>query len=53
MIRRELLKQMRYRERGWPEDYDLILRLLAAGKKIGVLPRRLLCWRDGPGRLSR
>ena len=53
VIRRELLKQMRYRERGWPEDYDLILRLLAAGKKIGVLPRRLLCWRDGPDRLSR
>jgi hypothetical protein len=53
LIRSELLKQMRYRERGWPEDYDLILRLLATGSKISVLPRRLLCWRDGPGRLSR
>ena len=53
MIRSELLKQMRYRERGWPEDYDLILRLLAAGGRIGVLPRRLHCWRDGPDRLSR
>jgi glycosyltransferase involved in cell wall biosynthesis len=53
MIRSELLKQVRYRERGWPEDYDLILRLLAAGRKVSVLPRRLLCWRDGPGRLSR
>jgi GT2 family glycosyltransferase len=53
LIRSEILKQMRYRERGWPEDYDLILRLLAAGRKIAVLPRRLLCWRDQPGRLSR
>jgi glycosyltransferase involved in cell wall biosynthesis len=53
VIRGEILKQMRYRERGWPEDYDLILRLLAAGRKVGVLPRRLLSWRDEPHRLSR
>jgi glycosyltransferase involved in cell wall biosynthesis len=53
MIRSELLKQMRYRERGWPEDYDLILRLMAAQSRIGVLPRRLHCWRDGADRLSR
>jgi len=53
VIRRALLKRMRYRERGWPEDYDLILRLLAAGRKVDVLPRRLLCWRNQPGRLSR
>jgi hypothetical protein len=53
VIRSELLKEMRYRDRDWPEDYDLILRLLAAGSEIAVLPRRLLCWRDGPGRLSR
>jgi len=53
VIRSQLLKPMRYRERDWPEDYDLILRLLAAGRKIAVLPRRLLSWRDGPGRLSR
>jgi glycosyltransferase involved in cell wall biosynthesis len=52
-IRSEVLKQMRYRERGWPEDYDLVLRLLADGRKVGVLPRRLLCWRHRPGRLSR
>jgi glycosyltransferase involved in cell wall biosynthesis len=53
VIRREILARMRYRERGWPEDYDLILRLLAAGRKVAVLPRRLLCWRNQPGRLSR
>lgn len=49
-IRRERLS---YRDRGWPEDYDLVLRLLEAGERIGVVPRRLLLWRDGPARLSR
>ena len=53
MIRRDLLVEMEYREMGWPEDYDLILRLLAAGKRVGVLPRRHLCWRDSRDRLSR
>jgi cellulose synthase/poly-beta-1,6-N-acetylglucosamine synthase-like glycosyltransferase len=53
LIRSRVLKQMRYRELGWPEDYDLILRLLAAGREVSVLPRRLLSWRDEPGRLSR
>jgi glycosyltransferase involved in cell wall biosynthesis len=53
VIRSDVLKPMRYRERGWPEDYDLILRLLAAGRKVSVLPRRLLSWRDRPDRLSR
>ena len=42
-----------YWDGGWPEDYDLVLRLLAAGHRIGVVPRRLLCWRDHPGRHSR
>lgn len=42
-----------YVDRGWPEDYDLILRMLAAGHRIGMVPRRLLSWRDGPRRLSR
>jgi glycosyltransferase involved in cell wall biosynthesis len=53
MIRRALLAQMGYRDRGWPEDYDLVLRLLAAGREIGVVPRRLVCWRDHETRLSR
>jgi hypothetical protein len=38
---------------GWPEDYDLVLRLLGAGHSLGVVPEPLLAWRDGPGRLSR
>lgn len=52
-IRREALLEHRYRDCGWPEDYDLVLRLLAAGHDIGVVPRRLHAWRDGPGRLTR
>jgi len=53
LVRRALLTAVGYRDRGWPEDYDLVLRLLAAGHEIGVVPRRLLGWRDGPGRLTR
>lgn len=52
-IRRRVLAELGYRDAGWPEDYDLLLRLLAAGHEVGVVPRRLLAWRDGPGRLSR
>ena len=53
LIRREVLLKFGYRDRGWPEDYDLVLRLLQAGQRIGVVPQRLLHWRDGAGRLSR
>jgi glycosyltransferase involved in cell wall biosynthesis len=53
MIRREVLSALRYRDAGWPEDYDLVLRLLAAGHRIGVVPRRLLAWRDSADRLTR
>ena len=54
VIRRaELVAVGGYHDRGWPEDYDLILRLLAGGGAIGVVPRRLLAWRDLPTRLSR
>ncbi len=41
-----------YRDRGWPEDYDLVLRLLAAGSRLANVPRRMLRWRVSPGRLS-
>jgi len=53
MIRRDVLTRVGYRDRGWPEDYDLILRLLGEGLRIGVLPKRRLCWRDRPERLWR
>lgn len=41
-----------YREMGWPEDYDLVLRLHAAGMGAANLDTRLVRWRVGPGRLS-
>ncbi len=52
-IRRDALTAFGYRDRGWPEDYDLVLRLLAAGRRIGVVPERLVSWRSEPGSLSR
>jgi len=42
-----------YQELGWPEDYDLWLRLYLAGEKFAKLPETLLEWRDGPERLTR
>ncbi|MDH5589712.1 MAG: glycosyltransferase [Gemmatimonadota bacterium] len=42
-----------YRDAGWPEDYDLLLRLWAAGGRLGKVPEVLLKWREGPHRLSR
>lgn len=52
-IRRDLLAAVGYRDCGWPEDWDLVLRLLARGATLAVVPRRLLAWRDLPTRLSR
>ncbi len=52
-IRAELLRNFAYRDTGWPEDYDLVLRLLAAGARLGVVPRRQHHWRDSAGRYSR
>jgi glycosyltransferase involved in cell wall biosynthesis len=53
MVRTDVLRELSYREAGWPEDYDLILRLLGAGYRVGVVPEVLLRWRDSPHRLSR
>jgi glycosyltransferase involved in cell wall biosynthesis len=53
MLRRPALQAAGYRDCAWPEDYDLVLRLLQQGHGLGVVPRRLLHWRDGRGRLSR
>lgn len=52
MMRREALGEG-YRDCGWPEDYDLVLRILETGGRIGVVSRRLLSWRDRPDSLSR
>ena len=53
MMRRAAMLDLGYRDCGWPEDYDLLLRILSAGGQVGVAPRRLLSWRDAPDRLSR
>ncbi|MBS1106794.1 MAG: glycosyl transferase, family 2 [Deltaproteobacteria bacterium] len=53
MLHREVMLALGYRDCGWPEDYDLLLRLFAAGGQMGVVPRRLVAWRDAPSRLWR
>jgi len=52
-IRRTSLVELGYRDRGWPEDWDLLLRLLRNGPRVGTVATRLLGWRDRPDRLSR
>jgi glycosyltransferase involved in cell wall biosynthesis len=42
-----------YRDRGWPEDYDLLLRLWEAGGRLARVPDVLLHWRERPGSLHR
>jgi cellulose synthase/poly-beta-1,6-N-acetylglucosamine synthase-like glycosyltransferase len=42
-----------YQERGWPEDYDLWLRLYLAGARFAKVPEVLLDWRESPARLTR
>jgi glycosyltransferase involved in cell wall biosynthesis len=42
-----------YRDTGWPEDYDLVLRVWEGGGRIEKVPEVLLRWREGEGRLSR
>jgi len=42
-----------YQDHGWPEDYDLWLRLARAGSRFAKVPRVLLTWHDHPTRHSR
>jgi glycosyltransferase involved in cell wall biosynthesis len=52
--RRELINAMGgYRDLGWPEDYDLWLRLADAGTRFARLPDLLFFWRDHPERATR
>jgi hypothetical protein len=47
MVRRRLLERVGgWRDRGWPEDLDLWLRLFAAGERFAKLPRALYAWRQ-------
>jgi glycosyltransferase involved in cell wall biosynthesis len=42
-----------YQERGWPEDYDLWLRLYLIGAQFAKVPEVLFAWREHPERLTR
>jgi hypothetical protein len=42
-----------WRDGPFPEDYDLWLRLSAAGGRLTNVARTLLRWRESPGRLTR
>ena len=54
MMRRTIVEELGgYHNSGWPEDYDLWLRMAAAGIQFARLPQTLLFWRDHPGRATR
>ena len=54
VVRREALERAGgYQDRGWPEDYDLVLRLWARGARFRNVAETVLRWRDHPDRLSR
>lgn len=54
MTRRIILEQLGgYRDCDWAEDYDLWLRMAAAGIRFARLPGTLFFWRDHPERATR
>lgn len=53
LLRREALDQVGgWRDVPWPEDYDLWLRLDAAGWRLAKVPEVLLRWRHRAGRAT-
>jgi len=54
MFRREqALSLGGYRDMGWAEDYDLWLRMAAAGTRFARLAQTLFFWRERPERATR
>jgi len=54
VYRRDLVQKLGgYRDCAWAEEYDLWLRLAAAGCRFARCPETLLFWRDRPERLTR
>jgi cellulose synthase/poly-beta-1,6-N-acetylglucosamine synthase-like glycosyltransferase len=54
LLRRDaLLRAGGWRAGDFPEDYDLWLRLAAAGGALTNVPRTLLAWRESPSRATR
>jgi len=51
--RRTLVEIGGYEEHGWPEDYDLWLRLHTMGSRFAKIPEILHEWREGESRLTR
>ncbi len=47
-----LLKMGGYEENGFPEDYDLYLRMYLAGAKFAKIPEVLHEWREHPERIT-
>jgi glycosyltransferase involved in cell wall biosynthesis len=53
MFRRDALAAVGgWRDAGWAEDWDLLLRLSGRGFGLCKVPEVLLGWRDSPGRLT-
>jgi hypothetical protein len=54
LLRRDALEEAGgYVDRGWSEDYDLVLRLLLGRRELGKVPETLYQWRESGGRLTR
>lgn len=54
VVRRQIIEAVGgYRDMGWAEDYDLWLRLVAAGCRFARMPDMLFFWRDRPERSTR
>lgn len=54
MVRRDAFEAVGgYRANGWPEDYDLVLRLHASGAGLANVPKVLHFWRESDRRASR
>lgn len=53
LLRREALSHFAWRDAGWPEDWDLLLRMFAEGHDLGVVPRVLHAWRLSAQSLSK
>ena len=45
LMMRRAMANLSYCDRGWPEDYDLLLRALTSGLRVGVVTRALHFWR--------
>lgn len=54
MFRRAVVQELGgYTDQPWPEDYELWLRMHAAGVQMQKLPDNLLAWREHPTRATR